>query len=119
MLPHPPAPRVISLRTRQALTLLEYRDRRGASVSFKANTCKGWIEVSGTATVLGLVLHRSIDGDKAPSWACWNVSDPVSGLRASSGHTRQAALDDLALRVAYVGGEPEFKAFVKAVQSQA
>lgn len=66
-------------------------------------------EIVGTRTVLGLVIHpHLVAPGQALGWIKWSISDPKSGLAAAHGNTRQGALDDLALKVAYVGGEAAF-----------
>lgn len=97
--------RVISLYTGRAFEPPVYRDIRGPRASFNASTKQGLIEVQGTDAALGLVLHRTIEENPTHRWGRWVVSDPVSGFRVSAGKTRQGALDDLALKVGYLGGE--------------
>jgi hypothetical protein len=109
-------PNVVSL-LRKPYALPHYVDKRGRSVTFFARAFlddpNEWelVEVSGTAVVFDLVLHKQIDmgqprGIQSEAWA---ISEPATGCLIVSGQTRQSALDALAMRVAYFGGEDHFR----------
>jgi len=91
--------------------------RRSTLVEFKAQMNDGSVRLtSGSPAPLGLVLHRShVSGawDRAASPGAamrrWTVSEPQSGGAVAHGPTRQAALDALAERVAYLGGVEAFR----------
>jgi hypothetical protein len=94
--------------------LPHYRDHRGPPATFRAMLIDdGSILVSGTGTVFGLVLHRSVESPVTVSQiyrrATWTISEPTTGCRVATGWTRQQALDALAERVAYLGGEDAFR----------
>lgn len=99
--------------------LPHYPDKRGPAVTFMAliavqdGTAR--VEVTGTRVVFGLVLHRQIEGDGAffRRHAAWVISEPISGCRVATGGTRQEALDALAERVAFLGGEAAFEQAMK------
>lgn len=87
-----------------------FKDRRGPSLRFDAALKDGArVSVEGYGAPLGLVLHRSL-GDRAKGWT---ISEPRTGSRVVGGHTRQGALDALAQRVAFEGGEIAFEAALK------
>lgn len=69
-------------------------------------------DVPGTRTVLGLILHRMPYG--GPGLHRWHISEPRTGHWLACGHSRQAALDDLALKVAFHGGEEVFLQGIEA-----
>lgn len=93
--------------------VLDLPDRRGPTVTFRPHlrSKHGLVtQVYGTQTVFGLVLHRIIIPSGAkPGWLKWTISEPVTGCAIARGGTRQDALDNLALRVAYYGGEVAFQ----------
>lgn len=95
--------------------LPHYPDKRGPTVTFMALIAaeegKARVEVTGTRVVFDLVLHRQIVGDSAFArrHAAWAISEPTTGCRVSTGGTRQEALDALAERVAFLGGEAAFE----------
>lgn len=98
---------VVSLLGFPITNIPEFPDKRGQSITFQACMRDGGvIEVRGTRTIFGLVLHRSLNSG---GWERWAVSEPHTGKSMACGHTRQGALDDIALRVAYYGGEAAFK----------
>lgn len=97
----------------------EYRDRRGKRVTFRPalRVPSEVTSVTGERTAHGLVLHRMITTAGMPRcWFKWTISDPVSGLRIVHGRTRQDALDELAHRVALIGGEAAFLSRVRECQ---
>lgn len=103
---------VVSLLGFPITEVPEFLDKRGPSITFQACLRDGEgcvIEVRGTKTIFGLVLHRSPNG---VGWVRWVISEPSTGGAVAWGHTRQGALDDLALRVAYFGGEAAFQQLV-------
>lgn len=95
--------------------LPNYPDKRGPAVTFMAliaaDEGAARVEVTGTRVVFDLVLHRQIMGDSpfARRHASWVISEPTTGCRVSTGGTRQEALDALAERVAFLGGEAAFE----------
>lgn len=111
---------VISLLGFSIREVLELRDNRGAGVAFQASIRgESVVEVRGTRTVFGLVLHRIIIPAGAKlGWRKWTISEPVTGCAIASGCTRQDALDDLALRVAYFGGEAAFRTMLETAVLQ-
>lgn len=94
--------------------LPHYPDRRGPAVTFMAQlTVKegsSSVEVTGSRVAFGLLLHRQIARESAfvRRHAAWIISEPTTGCRVAMGSTRQDALDALAERVAYFGGEAAF-----------
>lgn len=94
--------------------LPNYPDKRGPAVTFMALIAAASgaarVEVTGTRVVFGLVLHRQIMGDSPFARRhAWVISEPTTGCRVSTGGTRQEALDALAERVAFLGGEAAFE----------
>lgn len=96
--------------------LPEYIDKRSPKVTFDAFIfAEGkdqLLEVTGNKVVFDLVLHRRIRFDDSPTfigYGEWVISEPTTGCRVSYGSTRQDALDALAERVAYCGGEANFR----------
>lgn len=107
--------------------LPSYPDKRGPIVTFNAalsqqagDKCEV-AEVTGTKVQFGLVLHRPVgmSQDQRPRQSvAWIISEPTTGLRVVWGCTRQDALDVLAERVAFYGGEPAFlKALEQGIQN--
>lgn len=94
--------------------LPNYLDKRGPAVTFialiAAEAGAARVEVTGTRVVFGLVLHRQVLGDRPFARRhTWVISEPTTGCRVSTGGTRQEALDALAERVAFLGGEAAFE----------
>lgn len=101
--------------------LPHYPDKRGSKEIFQAVVFRAGcddcevINVAGTGVVFGLVLHRQItQAQTPPGWAVWAISEPTTGCRVVSGRTRQDALDTLAERVAFLGGEDAFRRAIAA-----
>lgn len=87
----------------------EYADKCRAKITFTPAVMAGHRKqpVIGTKTVFGLVLHRHLRNGY--QGICrWIISDPGTGRAIAWGRTRKDALEDLALRVAFHGGEDEF-----------
>ncbi|NNM65030.1 MAG: hypothetical protein HKL99_10530 [Burkholderiales bacterium] len=104
---------VVSIRG-SAYVEPRFKYRRGRRVEFEACLATGRRrKVIGTEAPFGLVLHRTLVPDAASTeWfglaKTWTISEPQTGCRVAEGVTRQAALDALAARVAYSGGEAAF-----------
>lgn len=93
-----------------------FKDRRSPRLRIDAAlNVGGRVSVEGFEAPLGLVLHRSL-GDRSKGWS---ISEPRTGSRVARGHTRQGALDALAQRVAFEGGEIAFKAAIESAISMA
>ena len=109
---------VFSLLGFQITEIPEYRISRGRRIEFVApirsegGVCA--VSVSGTKTVFDLVIHKiiTLPGD-APRWHRWTISEPSTGRAVAWGRTRQDVLDDLALRIAFYGGEKEFSRMLR------
>jgi len=99
-----------------AYVLPEYIVKRGPKVTFDAFVFAGGKDhsftVTGNKVVFDLVMHRRIrfeDSLSLSRYGEWVISEPITGCRVSYGRTRQDALDALAERVAYCGGEAKFR----------
>lgn len=93
-----------------------FRPSNGVKVSFNARLADGRLSerVFGTKTVFGLVMHRVITfPGEGPRWRKWTISEPTTGGAVAHGGTRQDVLDDLALRIAFYGGEEEFSTLLR------
>lgn len=127
---------MLNLRTMGTVTsilnvpyiLPRFQDRRGKkvvlSVPIRNRTgAKCIVDLEGQETVLGLILHRTPNGEQRSisSLRKWTISEPVTGLRITFGRTRQDAIDGIAQLVAFYGGEQEFKEILahSVEQSQA
>lgn len=102
-----------------------YSDKRKPKATFRAAVFHGgsedndreFIEITGTRVAFGLVLHRQVPAAQDRAIArpvIWAISEPATGCRIVSGWTRQVALDTLAERVAFLGGEEAFRQAVEA-----
>jgi hypothetical protein len=115
-------PNVVSLLGFPIAEVPEFPDKGGAKVAFRANmrdTNEQPTEVSGTRTVFGLVLHRYLAPPGGqPTWCRWTISEPTTGGAVAWGRTRRDALDDLALRVAFYGGEKAFQEVLQRAIAQ-
>lgn len=92
----------------------EYRAVNGKKMTFQALVASDdggfHIDVCGTRTAFGLVIHRIVTRDGLrPGWLKWTISEPTTGRAVAWGCTKQDALEDLALRVAFWGGEEAFE----------
>lgn len=92
----------------------EYR-ANGKKMTFRALVASGFhIDVCGMRTAFGLVIHRIVRRDgMRPGWHKWTISEPTTGRAVAWGCTKQDALEDLALRVAFWGGEAAFEKRLK------
>lgn len=110
---------VVSLRGFPIAEIPEFRVTHGKKVTFNVRMHwpeSPWVEVSGTQTVFGLVLHRRVARPNSkPTFYRWTVSEPLSGYAIAFGKSRQDALDDLALRVAFHGGIDAFQVILAKV----
>ncbi len=94
--------------------LPHYPDKRGPAATFRALIDQGGgpvlVDVTGTRVVFGLILHRQVlgHGTFVRRHAAWVISEPTTGRRVATGCSRQDALDALAERVAFLGGEVAF-----------
>lgn len=98
-----------------------YTDCRGEKVSIRVLIDESeeenkWKTVTGEKTVHGLILHRSIGGNQTNQK--WALTEPGTGRRVVTGHTRQDALDGIAELVAYYGGAEEFRKVMKLAVDQ-
>lgn len=93
-----------------------FKDRRSPRLRIDAAlNAGGRVSVEGYGAPFGLVLHRSL-GDRSKGWS---ISEPRTGCRIARGHTRQGALDALAQRVAFEGGEIAFNVALESAISVA
>lgn len=103
---------VFSLYGARITEVPEYRDKRGPRVFFAAQMrdMSEPVMLQGNETVFGLVMHRLyLRPTDPPVWIKWVISEPTTGASVASGNTRRCALEDLAWKVAFYGGETAFK----------
>ncbi|MFK5950937.1 MAG: hypothetical protein QM500_19470 [Methylococcales bacterium] len=100
----------------QITEIPEYCDKKRVKITFSIPSPDNedqHIEVSGTRTVFGLVLHKKPTGHvKNKTWYRWIITEPNTGLAITWGYTRQETLDSMALHVACYGGEGKFQSLL-------